>query len=196
MVDDLKTFLRTVIKSILINPKSLDSGEKISKIGLNPREVLGLFIICAVGNYLYKADWTVASDPENYDGVVLSKSGHRAGEGFSTEQVYVPDFESGDLTDLVLDRISKKSSKGREYGKNRHLIIFCNKSGLLDYQKIKQSIADNEIFNSFWVIAKHSQNKWNYFVATLKTISDPLMAYEVKILDNFDDWEVKSLGKL
>ncbi len=196
MVRDLKEFLHLIVRDILIHPNSLNSGKKFKNIGLTAREVLGLFLVCVVGNYIDRGGWAIASDPDGYDGVIVCKSGDREGDAFGTEQVYIPNFETGDLTDLILDRITKKSSKGKEYGKDRHLIIFCNKLGLINHQKIKKSIMDNDIFYSYWIIGKCDPSKWIYFVASPKTISDPLMAYKVIIYDNFDGWAVKPLGRL
>lgn len=196
MVKDLNNFLATIVRSILENPKSLNSSKKFKNIGLSAREVLGIFLVCSVANYIDNSGWTIASDPEGYDGVIISNSGKRNGDGFATEQVYIPSFESGNLTDLVIERIERKSSRGSEYGKNRHLIVYCNKSGFIDHQKIKKKIKENTVFLSYWIIGKNMPDKFSYFVASPKTISDPTMAYEVVISDSFDDVRVKVLGNL
>lgn len=196
IVKDLNDFLETIIKPILKSPGALLSNKKYKHIGLSPREVLGLFLICTVGRHISKEDWTIASDPENYDGVIVCQSGERKEEGFCVEQVYVPSFQTGNLTEAVLSSIEKKCSKGKEYGKNRHLIVFSDKDGSLDHQKIKAKISSKNIFYSYWVIGKMSRDKWQYLIISPKTISDPVMAYEVLIADDFKGWTVKNLGKI
>jgi hypothetical protein len=174
----------------------LRSSKKYKHIKLSPREVLGLFLVCTVGRFISGEDWTISSDPDNYDGAIVCRSGKREGEGFAVEQVYVPSFKSGNLTKLVLSSIEKKESKGKEYGKDRHLIVFCDKKGPLDNQRIKAEIATSNIFYSYWVIGKMSKNKWKYLIISPKTISDPVMAYAVTIIDSFKDWRVEALGKI
>lgn len=197
VVHDLHDYLYIVIQKCLVTPNMLRNGRPLKHIGLLPREVVGLFFVCAVGRYITREDWTLASDPDGQDGVILCKSGNREGEGFATEQVYIPSHLDGDLTQLVLDSIFKnKAIKGEEYGKSRHLIIFCDKNGSLDHQKIKKELISNNIFLSFWIVAKFSEQEWTYFVVATKTVTDPLRAYEVTILDNFRDWKVKSLGRI
>lgn len=196
-VKNLSDYLKIVIQPILKNPIRLRVGRKLKIIGLLPREIVGLFLVCVVGRYIApNEDWTLSSDPDGRDGIIICQSGPREGDGFATEQVYIPPHTSGDLTQRVLSAIARKSSKGKEYGKERHLIIYCDKHGEIDHQKIKKEIASNNIFYSYWLIGKKSPDKWIYFVASPKTISDPVMAYEVTINDDFRSWSVKFLGKI
>lgn len=195
-VHNLNSYLKIVIEPIIKSSKAIRNGRNLSSIKLRPREVVGLFLVCTVARYLTDEDWTIGSDPEGRDGVINCKSGPKEGDSFATEQVYIPNFEIGDLADLVVSRISNKSSKGDNYGKDLNLIIYCDKMGKLDHQKIKQKIVDNNIFASYWLIAKNSPNKWSYFVACIKTTTDPVMAYEVVIDDDFQGWNVKKLGRL
>lgn len=196
MVRNLNEYLKIIIEPIVKNPDRIISGRKLPNIGLTPREVLGLFLVCAVGRYISNEEWTLASDPDEGDGIIFCPTGPRAEEGFAVEQVYIPSFETGNLTELALSRIDDKSSKGTEYGKDRHLIIYCDKHDLLDHQKIKQELNTNHIFCSFWLIGKSSQDSWSYFVACPKTTIDPIMAYEVTINNDFDGWAVNPLGSL
>ncbi|KKU28807.1 MAG: hypothetical protein UX42_C0007G0022 [Microgenomates group bacterium GW2011_GWC1_46_20] len=196
MVKDLKQFLKLVIKPILNNPDSLRKSKKWKNIGLSSRECLGLFLICIAGRELTGEDWTISSDPETDDGIVVCRTPPREGEAFATEQTYVPSFTPGYIDDLVLEAIKVKSSRGSDYGKDRHLIIYCGKAGSLDLQLIKREIASNDIFSSFWVIARMSPKKWEFIVSNIKGTSDEPTAFQIIIHSDFKDWGIKSLGRL
>lgn len=197
IVKNLNDYLEIVVQGILKTPTRLRTGRRLKNIGLLPREVVGLFLVCAVGREIAPSEnWTLSSDPDQRDGIIVCQSGSRKGEAFATEQVYIPPHFSGNLTDLVLSEIARKSSKGKEYGRDRHLIIFCDKHGLLDHQQIKKEVATNEVFYSYWLIGRASREGWSYFVFSPKTVSDPVMAYKVVIGKDFRGWEVKRLGRL
>lgn len=196
IVKDLQFALEKIVKPILKTPRALLSNRKYKNIGLSPREFFGLFLICLVGRFISKEDWSISSDPEGYDGVVVCRSGKREGEGFAVEQVYVPGFKQGDLTELVLSSIEDKCSKGKEYGKGRHLIVFCDKNGPLDHQLIKSKIATKTEFYSYWIIGKMDKDRWEYLILSPKTVTDPVMAYKITINDDFRSWKINLLGRL
>lgn len=195
-VINLNEYLKVVIEPIVRNPKRIRNGRKLKNIALLPREVLGLFLLCAVARHIDINDWTIGSDPEERDGVVICQSGLREGEAFAVEQVYIPNTLEGNLTQLVICSIVSKSSKGSQYGKDRHLIVLCDKKGDLDHQVIKKSVASNNIFNSYWIIGKSDSLKFEYFVFSPKTKTDPIAAYLVLINKDFNDWKVNTLGEI
>lgn len=195
MVRDLKQFLELVIKQILSTPGSLKKGSKWKNIGLSSRECLGLFLVCLAGRELTGDDWTVASDPETDDGVVVCRTPPREGGAFATEQTYIPSFKQGDINSLVIEAIEAKSSRGPNYGKDRHLVVYCDKTGPLDLQAIKGGIALNNVFFSYWVIARMSPTNWEYLVANIKATVDIPRAFQVTIRDDFKGWEIKPLGR-
>lgn len=196
MVKDLKQFLELVIKPILCTPGTLKKSKKWKNIGLSSRECLGLFLVCIAGRELTGDDWTIASDPETDDGVVVCRTPPRDGDTFATEQTYVPSFSQGEINELVLNAIKAKSSRGKNYGEERHLIVYCDKAGHLDLQLIKQNISSNNIFFSFWVIARMSLSNWEYIVANIKGMEDVPRAFKVTISNDFKDWNIVSLGRL
>lgn len=196
VVKDLGDYLHTVIKPILETPGSLKSARELKNIGLRPRELVGLFLICVVGRHISKQDWTISSDPDRGDGVIICNDKRREGEGFAVEQVYIPSFSTESLTEAAISAISEKSSKGKEYGKKRHLVVFCDKHDRLDYTKIKENIASNDIFTSYWIVGKYSQKDFVYLVITLKATSDPPRAYAVRISRDFRSWGVEELGRV
>lgn len=195
--DLLPLFLKTVVQASLLRPNSMRSGREWKNIKLRPREAVGLFLVFAVGQYLDPDNvWTVGSDPESQDGVVVCVQGEKEGDAVAVEQVYVPNLEAGEISDLVSRRIEQKSALGTEYAKDRHLVIFCDKSGSLDLSKISDFLENQESFLSYWVIARVDYPHWNYLVATPKTSGDPKMAYKVNIEDDFSSWNIEILGKI
>lgn len=196
MVKNLKQFLELVIKPILCTPGSLKKSKKWKNIGLSSRECLGLFLICIAGRELTGDDWTISTDPETDDGVVVCRTAPREGDAFATEQTYVPSFSQGNINELVLRAIKAKSSLGPNYGKDRHLIVYCDKTGSLDLQSIKGGVTSNNIFSSFWVTARMSPSSWEFLVANVKGTADEPRAFRITIHSDFKDWEIVSLGKL
>jgi hypothetical protein len=196
IISNLNAFLNIVIKPILENPHMLQNGRKLRDLGLLPREAVGLFMVCAVGNFKDKSDWTIGDDPDVGDGVVISKKGERAGDAFALEQVYIPPFSKGALNQLVLERVKNKSAKGKEYGKDRSLLIFTDKKGKLSHRKIKELIKDNDVFDSIWLLARKTPKEWIYWIFVLKSEIDAPLAYEIKINKDFKSWKVSVAGRI
>lgn len=196
-VKNLESYLETRMQKILKNPNLLKNGRKLDNmINILPREEVGLFLVCAVGRFISKQNWRPASDHNGRDGVIIKITDNGNETIFATEQVYVAPHESGDLTELALSRIGSKSSKGSSYGKDRNLIVYCDKRGLLDHQRIKKEIEQNGSFDSFWLVGRISPIGWEYFVACPKTSGDPVMAYKVSLNDDFKGFYVESMGRL
>ncbi len=196
MVRDLHQFLELMLKPIPNTPGALRKSKKWKNTGLSSRELLGLFLVCTAGRELTGDDWTISSDPETDDGVVVCRTPPREGEAFATEQTYVPNFIQGNINDLILEAIKTKSSRGENYGKDRHLIVYCDKTGSLDHQKIKNDIASNNIFSSYWVIARMSPTGWEFIVANIKGTEDIPRAFKVTLHGDFKGWDIASLGRL
>lgn len=196
MVKDLGQLLELVIKPILRNPGSLKKSTKWKNIGLSSREILGLFLVCLAGRELIGEDWTISSDPETDDGVIVCRTPPREGEVFATEQVYIPNFKQGDINDLVTGAIKTKSSRGMDYGKDRHLVVYCDKTGSLDLQLIKNEVILNNIFSSFWIIARTSSINWEFVVSNIKGAIDEPRVFQIIIHSDFKSWEIISLGVL
>ena len=197
--DGLKDWLKLVIKPSLQNYSSIISGRDIPYIKLRPREALGAFILCAVGNYLEidkRNIWTIASDAEGQDGTIICDSGPRVGEGFKLEQVYVPAMKNGDITDAIVDAINKKNSIGDQYAEQRHLVVLCDKSGDVDLLKLRSHIQNNQRFLSYWLMFRVDPPHWHYMVISLWATSDPPLVYKVTFSDDYENWEVNIVGKI
>lgn len=197
--EGLKEWLKLVIKPILQNYSSVINGRDLPYLKLRPREVLGAFVLCVVGQFLEQDKrnvWTIASDADTQDGTVICDSGPRAGEGLKLEQVYIPAIGYRDITNTIINAINKKNSIGKQYGEQRHLIVLCDKSGNVDLIRIRKSIENNQSFLSYWLIYRIEPPHWHYMVISLWATSDPPLLYKVSLNSNFDDWEVELIGKI
>ncbi|MFZ3301647.1 MAG: hypothetical protein WA152_02975 [Microgenomates group bacterium] len=193
----LPLFLKAVVQPSLLTPNAMKSGREWKNIKLRPREAVGLFLVFAVGQFIDPDNtWTIGSDPESQDGVVVCVDGEKKGDAVAVEQVYVPNLEIGEISDLIKNRIEQKTALGIEYAKDRHLVIFCDKSGSLDLSKVSEFLENQESFMSYWIIARIDAQSWNYLVATPKTSGDPREAYRVKIENDFSDWNVEILSSI
>jgi len=185
------------VRLSLLTPGAMRVGREWKHIKLRPRETVGLFLVFAVGQFIDQDNvWTIGSDPESQDGVVICVEGEREGDAVAVEQVYVPSLETGEISDLILNRVEEKTLLGSEYAKDRHLVIFCDKSGGLDLTKVTDFLKDRESFLSYWIIARVEAPRWHYLVATPKTSGDPQRAYKVNIEDDFSGWDVEILGAI
>jgi hypothetical protein len=196
MVSNLNFFLEYVLQPIFKDSAKIKTGREIKPLKLRPRELMGNFLVSTVAIELTHLQWTISTDPESGDGSIYCMEGKREGEGFNTEHVYIPTSQDRNLTDAVIKAINKKISKGVEYGKNRHLVVFVDNHGTFDHQIIKDTLKEDSTFLSCWVYAKYDPIKWKYIMMTVKSVTDPLAAYEISINDDFKAWNVKVLGRI
>lgn len=201
-VRSLEDCLQKQIQPILKNPRSLRVGKQFTNIKLRPREILGSFVVCIVIRFISKQVWTFARDPMGGDGVILCMDPSRMFEGVFLEQVYVPRINEKapatikEITTRIALEIKKKHNKGKPYSVNRHLVIFLDIEGSLDYQKVKK-IVDRikNGFDSYWLFAP-GHKPYSYLVFLLKASRDQPAAYSLEIKKDFKGWETKRLGRL
>jgi|GEM_PF-2609774 hypothetical protein len=201
-VKSLEDYLENQIQAILKNPYSLKTGKPFTNIKLRPREVLGAFLICAVIRSISEQNWTIARDPMEGDGVVLCMDKSRFGDGAFLEQVYVPRLSQDlpvsmeEIVKRIEIEIKKKHRNGKPYYENKHLVIFLDIEGQLDYQKVKKIVDDlEEGFDSYWLFASWDK-QYSYLVFFLKANRDQPALYNVKINEDFKGWSVERLGRL
>lgn len=206
-VRSLENYLETQIQPILKNPSYIKNGRPFKNIKLRPREVLGAFLICILIRYLSNQDWTIARDPENGDGVIICMDKNRLYEGAFLEQVYVPrinneqQIESSEIINKIQLEIQKKHSKGNDYIKHRHLVIFLDIEGGLDHQKIKSYIQGLEpAFDSYWLFANYERpgDAYSFIVFLIRAEfeKDEPAAYSVKIGQDFRSWTINLIGNI
>lgn len=161
----------------------LESGKPLPKIGLLPREAFGLCLVASIAKQLTGTGWTIANDTTGRDGVVVSKDPNRMNDGVRFEQVYVSNRKPGGLTEAVLIEIERKNEKGKQYGDGLGLIVFSDKDGSLDLDVIAERVQRDDFnFESCWVIGKvEKDRKLDYVVATLRSATDPIGRYAVRV---------------
>ena len=200
-VKSLENYLENVIQRIIRNPDSLKSGKRFTNIKLTPREILGAFLICVVVKLISNQDWTLARDTENGDGLIvrLKKNG-KYSDVIPLEQVYVRlrsnnGFHKSAIIKNIETQIWKKANKGKEYAKNRHLIIFLDVEGELDITSLKTCVEKiNDRFDSYWLFAPG--DGLDYLVFLVKAERDQPAAYRVNIDKSFRQWEVGKIGSI
>lgn len=198
-VKSLENYLQGIIQRILRNPESLKSGKNFINMRLRPREVLGAFLICAAIKFISQQNWTIAKDVGCGDGMIFCMDKNRYGDTALLEQVYVrlrpKGFSLEEITEEINNQIRKKINKGKEYAKDRHLIIFLDVEGEFEPGRVKSFVNEiQERFDSYWLFAPG--DGLDYFVFLLKAEKDKPAAYKVKIHIDFTGWEVEKLGTI
>lgn len=199
-VKSLESYFEKFIQSIIRNPDSLKSGRKFTNIKLTPRETLGAFLICAVVKFISKQDWTLARDTDYGDGILIQlKKNRRYSKAISLEQVYVrlrpKVFSRTDIAESINRELLKKVNKGKEYAKNRHLIIFLDVEGELDVAVIKNYVKNiSDRFDSYWLFAP--TDGIDYLVFLLRAKRDQPAIYKVLLSKSFRRWTVEKIGRI
>ncbi len=183
------------IEPIIKCPKKLKEGREITNFKLRPREAVGLFLIGAVFNKISEEPYFITTDPQTGDGTLSRKENGVYYGDFLTEQTMVTQYQEGAIDDRIIDAIRKKEELGKEYGKNRNLIVFLDKVGEIDRQEIQNYLKSVSNFLSYWLIGLNESNgrSYDYFVAALKSDKDALYAYKVHINPDFNTWAVELL---
>ena len=204
-VKDMGEYGYKLIRHIVTNPKEIRVGRNIEGLSLKPREVLGLFILSCVVRSISGKNWRPGLEPYKGDGTIVNlESGDKQGyDAAFIEQVYVyfhnrvGELTSSEIVSEIGKQIKKKSEKGGEYTKNRHLLIFLDVTGGLDYQKVKSYLSGiNNRFDSYWLFAKSEKIGHEYYVFCLEASVDQPAAYKLVFSDDFRNYKVELLGRL
>lgn len=193
----LPQYLKKVVSICLLTKDQMRKGREFKNIGLRPREVVGAFLLFAVGQFLDPDNvWTIGSDPQILDGVICCVDGPKKGDYVALEQVYIPSFEKEDLSLLIKDRIDRKTAKGDDYSNGRHLVIYCDTNADLNLDDVSRYLEKQDKFYSYWIMARLDKPLWNFLVASPKTSGDPRLAYKVSFSEDFTNWSVEVMGRI
>lgn len=195
-IKDLKIALKDM-EPYIKGVRHLITGRDFTNFSLRPREALGNWLICAVGNF-NGYNLTFQEDPTGGDGIIFNRE---TKGGTYTEHVSainnLPNtklIKSSD--DFILEKIQDKIDKGKAYNdkyKNKLLIVFIEGMGNFHPLKIAREINGKHNFSSVWVFTLEEANdkEYQYVVIQLSTyLSNPLI-YKVHIANNFDSSEVE-----
>lgn len=186
------------IEFIIRDSNELLRGREIRNFPVRPREAVSLFLLCAILNETCDELWYITTDPQTGDGCLAFKQNGNIYAGFLTEQTVITSFQNGNINDCIITAIENKETKGKDYGRNRNLVIFLDKVGEIDHEMLQKHLEHCSNFMSYWLIGliETDSGGYSYFVATLKSTEDPLVAYKVYIYPDFGNWEVSVLRRL
>jgi hypothetical protein len=182
------------------NARLLETGRPLRKFyGLRPREMWANWLLCAVLNFQnQQADrWTFfsTSDPIGGDGVIYDTLTKRT---FPTEHVFVPRVRgagsNNTVAALISTAIEQKQHKGAEaYASGKTLVVLLNvDGGQWSPNVVTTQLPKPLYFADVWVMSLQYVKDDDYIYAvTLLDLSDGnAPTWRVRIMKNFDAWEV------
>ena len=183
VVKDLAAVLKDM-EPWVKNPKTLYSGNKPKNFSLLPREILGNWLMCTVGNALDdKAAWTFCTDPSGGDGILIDRN---TDSQMVTEHVFVPQKylkDSHGPEDVIKNAVAKKQAKGgKAYAEGKHLIVFCEGIGKWYPNRVGKAIAGTHNFASVWAVGldrAENADTYYYWIAQFENSHCPVV--EIKI---------------
>lgn len=130
------------------------------------RELFGQCLLSLLEKHFTKENWVPSTDPWGGDGMIYREID---GLGIPIEQVYAIDFDKNifkPVVDRIKEEMRKKNNKGKEYGNDRMLFIFCDIPGKFKPADLINS-PDCSNFPSCSLAVKTSE-KLEYAIFTLK----------------------------
>ena len=138
---------------------------------------------------------TFSSDPIGGDGILYDSD---TGYAFPTEHVFVPPSKnaSGNIEQLILDKIAQKQSKGDEaYASGKILIVFLGSGGGAWYpDMLSKRLPEDMDFEAIWVVGLLEAVGGAYtYAATRVDGLGTTPKWRIRITRGFDDRSVKSV---
>ncbi len=117
----------------------IEDSSKVTDTNMSMREWVGLVIHALALMDLTGDELQVAKMLDNDDGGLVRGNS----EAVYVEQTLATHKDKGhkSLEDTVARRVESKSSRGKSYADNRHLIVFCNMDGNLEEDKLAAIVA-------------------------------------------------------
>lgn len=157
--------LRNFVLPIKHNPNWIENSKSVTNTGLSSREWFGLALHAIALTDKTGDHFQVATENTGGDGCIVRQERDDA-LAILVEQTLVTHRERGELMEVVRRRIGIKSSKGKGYAENKHLVVLCNKPGDLKESEIAQIVAESE-FNIVNVIAFQANHQGRHFLSFL-----------------------------
>lgn len=190
LIKDLKIALKDLEKYVK-TPDFLRKGRKFTNFSLLPREAWANWLVCVFGNSQTGGNLTFGEDPENGDGIILDSKNRE--KYVLTEHVFITDLDQGNASEVIVNRIFSKFRKGKEYGKGRTLIVFCEMKGTVFPSDVRRAIYKQNTFDNIYLIVLESSESdgYSYFITPLITNSPHLTLHRIRINDEFKEWSVE-----
>lgn len=158
------------------------------------REILGNWLICAVGNsYRQKDDLIPTTDPLGADGRILDRS---SGETIQMEHVVAhPRGAQGDPESRILAAIRHKFIRGVDYATGKTLVVFLldGEGGYWLPESIYRLMPENLAFDAVWVFSLYDcqDGYYQYGITQLSEQFKTQPVWLVVISPSFTEWTVK-----
>lgn len=171
--------------------RALQVHPEFKSIKQRPRELLGNWLLCAVGCAERGEEMLVISeDPLGGDGLIVERD---TGMQMLMEHVYVPPGE-GDFSERVEKAIEHKVQKGPGYAAGRTLVVFSDATGKWFPNRVARAISGKHNFNAIWVAALNAaaiaEGHYAYDVAELDVSAGDAAVSRVTIAGDFGSWRV------
>ena len=187
------------LEPFIRDPRQLRTGRPLDKFyGLRPREILANWLLCAALNFPNQTEEVTffsTRDPIGSDGVVYDTLAEKT---VPTEHVFVPRVRgagsNNTVAALISTAIEQKQHKGAEaYASGKTLVVLLNvDGGQWSPNVVTTQLPKPLYFADVWVMSLQYVKDDDYIYAvTLLDLSDGnAPTWRVRIMKNFDAWEV------
>lgn len=157
--------LRNFVLPIKHDPNWIEDSREVTNTKLSAREWFGLIIHAICLSDKTGDTFLVSTENTGGDGAVVREENNTL-FAVQVEQTLATHKEKGELMDTILKRTTAKSSRGKSYAENKHLIVLCNKPGDLVEADLAKAVADSE-FDIVNVIAFEDSHQGKHFLSFL-----------------------------
>lgn len=194
-IRDLKLALKD-FEPMVKDPKWLVNGRVISNFSLRPREAWANWLLCAVISKSQNRDMTfLEAGQDEGDGFLLDRN---TGEYIVTEHVCALDapgrkrpLPKGE--ERVILEIEKKIARGKDYAKNKTLVVFFDGAGIYYRKNIREAIRDKHHFDSIYAVGLIKGDSLEYRYSVTEFGYHDSITHMVVINNDFTDWKVSEL---
>ena len=141
----------------------IEDSKDVTNTKLSAREWFGLVIHSIAMSDVSGDEILVATENTGGDGAVVSVEN---GENMAVlvEQTLATHKESGDLLEIIKRRVSAKSSNGKNYAENKHLVVLCNNDGDLIEKKLAKIVSEGQ-FDIVNIIGFQNNEQGKHFLS-------------------------------
>jgi hypothetical protein len=193
-ISNLKNVLKD-IEPYVKDPQFLTQGKRFKNFDMLVREAWANFLLCVVLNEITNHDYTYREDPGG-DGIIFNKTDKTS---FFVEHVCAMDFPAGKKLpageDRVIWAIDHKIKRGKDYAKDKSLVVFFDGAGWFRRDKIRENIYHRHDFKVIFIIGLLDTNSgYSYSVTEYRnSFGDKSITHKVSINDDFTDWSVEQV---